>query len=274
MGKSWLIASGKGGVGKSTIAACLGLGLAQLGQDVCIVDADIGLRDQDAILGMTDRVVYDLMDVVSKRCRLEQALLTTDVHERLTLLPAAQFARCKDLKGPDFTRVMKELKRSKDHVIIDCPAGIEHGLRSLLHDPADEVILITTPDDICMRDCERTSMVVTGKHQPRPRLIVNRLDEALIRAHEMYSAQVVSETMDLALLGEIPEDQSVYRAALTHRTAMELDCPASRAMMRIAHRMLGEEVPLPMLGTAVLPWYKRLFDRGPSALITKEVNRT
>lgn len=271
MGKTWLITSGKGGVGKSTAAACLGLALAELGRTVCIVDGDTGLRDQDAILGLADRIVYDLMDVTTRRCRLEQALIPSEINVRLVLLPAAQFARCKELKDTAFTTVLKDLRKTYDHVLIDCPAGIERGFRALLHGPIDETILITTPDDVCMRDAERTAMVLAGKKMPRPQLIVNRLDEDLVRNHEMYTAKTAADTLDLQLLGEIPEDRAVCRAALSHRTALQVECQAGDAFRRIARRMNGEEVQLPAIGTGTLPWFRKLFRRAPAQLIPKEV---
>ncbi len=269
MSKVWLIASGKGGAGKSTMAACLGIALARRGRKVCIVDADVGLRDQDAILGLSDRVVYDILDVMGKRCTLKQALLPCAGCDTLRLLPAAQFARSKELDCKGFVRIITELRLQCDEVLIDCPAGIEKGLRAALRCRADETVLVCTPDDVCMRNAERTASLLADKQQPRPWLIVNRLSPALIREGEMYTAKTVAETLDLQLLGEMPEDQVIYRALITHQNVMDLKCEAAEAANRIAGRMIGEEVPLPCYGTQPLPWYMKLLTPRPTKLKTR-----
>ncbi|MBQ8201709.1 MAG: septum site-determining protein MinD [Clostridia bacterium] len=273
MSTAWIIASGKGGVGKSTITACLGAAMSREGRRVCIVDADIGLRDQDALLGLENRIVFDLLDVAGGSCRLDQALVMPDGEHRLTLLPASQFARAKELSPKDFRRILLELKERFDVVLIDCPAGIERSLRGLMNDAVDETILICTPDDICIRNAERTCGVMEKKGLPRPQVIVNRLSPELIRAGEMYTAATVAATLDIHLLGEIPEDAAVYRAALQHLSPMDVDCEARRALTRIAWRMLDEDVdaPLPGYGTEKLPWYRRIFQ--PALKEVKRIDR-
>ncbi|MGN0778991.1 MAG: septum site-determining protein MinD [Aristaeellaceae bacterium] len=268
MGKAWLIASGKGGVGKSTVVASLGFGLARQGKTTCIVDADIGLRDQDALLGLENHIVYDLVDVCNKDCRLQQALINPPTEPNLTLLPASQFARSKELDPKAFRRIIAELKRSHDHVLIDSPAGIERGLRGLLAADIDETIIVCTPDDVCIRNAERTVFILDGTQLPRPWVIVNRLIPDLIRMGEMYPASVVAQILDLPLLGEIPEDSTVYRALMAHMPLMDADCAGQRALSRIARRMTDESVPLPDFGKTPLPWYRRLLYRP-----VKEVKR-
>ena len=273
MSTAWIIASGKGGVGKSTITACLGLHMSQEGLNVCIVDGDVGLRDQDAILGLENRIVFDLLDVAQESCTLDQALLSPMDAPRLSLLPASQFARAKELKPGAFRRILKSLKKRFDVVLIDCPAGIERSLRGLMNEEIDECVLVCTPDDVCIRNAERTASVLEQKELPRPRLIVNRLDEDLIRGGEMYSAATVAATLDLELLGEVPDDSYVYRAALTHQFLMDIDCDARDAMIRIAQRMM--HVPgapaLPGLGTQKLSWFRRLFQ--PTLKEVKRIDR-
>ena len=273
MSTAWIIASGKGGVGKSTITACVGLTMAREGRKVCIIDGDVGLRDQDALLGLENRIVFDMLDVAEGRCRLEQALISPEDESRLTLLPASQFARAKELKPGAFRRILVRLKQQYDVVLIDCPAGVERSLRGLLNEEVNECVIVCTPDDVCIRNAERAASVLEKKGLPRPQLIVNRLDEDLIRAGEMYSAATVAATLDLPLLGEILDDSYVYRATLTHQSVMDIDCEARNALMRITYRMLGasSSEPLPGYGTGKLPWYRRLFQ--PTLKEVKRIDR-
>jgi len=259
MAKTWLIASGKGGVGKSTLASCLGIALAKENRRVCIVDADIGLRDQDALLGLENRIVYDLVDVARKECLLSQALISPEELPSLSLLPASQFARVKELEPKAFRNILSQLKAIFDFILIDCPAGIERGLRGLMSEQIDETILVCTPDDVCIRNAERTLSLMEKKELPRPQLIVNRLNADLIRLGEMYSAQTVAATLDVSLLGEVPEDEFIYRASLKHISPMAVKCEAREAFLRIARRLAGYDVELPGYGLKHMSWFRRFF---------------
>ena len=258
MSEVYLIASGKGGVGKSTLTAALGCALAEQGARVAIVDTDIGLRAQDALLSLENQVVYDILDVLNGDCPLSQALLTTASLPNLSLLPAAQFARAKDLDGKHLRRIITDLQSMNDFVLVDCPAGIERGFRNVANARLCRAILVTTPDDIAMRDVERAASILMDKGLDRPQLIVNRLEENLIRHGDMYSAQVVSSTLDLPLLGEVPEDPAVYRALLQHLPLIRVDCEAREAVTRIASRLRGESVPFRSYGQGRLPFLRRL----------------
>ncbi|MBO4470842.1 MAG: septum site-determining protein MinD [Clostridia bacterium] len=261
MSVCYAVASGKGGVGKSTITAGLGAAIARSGSRVLIIDADIGLRSQDAILSLENRVVYDLIDLAEGDCTLDQAVLPSDAVRGLFLLPAAQFSRAKKLDPDRFAKILRSLRQSYDYIFIDCPAGVERGLRNVLNAGVDEEILIATPDDISVRSAERTWQVMESKKLNRPWLIVNRLDEELVRSAGMMSARTVSEVLDLPLLGEIPDDPVVLRAALKHALFMDYDCEARNAVMRIASRLSGRSVPFPGYGTQKQSWIRRLFSR-------------
>ena len=258
---SCLIASGKGGVGKSVITANLGAALASRGFSVAVIDADIGLRSQDAMFGLADSVVYDLIDVLNDDCALEQALLEVPSVPGLKLLPAAQFARARSLGSRKFSTLLTDMKLTFDYILIDAPAGIEKGFRSLLNALPDEIILITTADELCIRDAERAAQVIDKKELSRPQLIVNRLDNELIRRREMMTAGVISASLDLPLLGEIPDDPAVYRSILRRNLFLDYDCPARSAVLRIASRMAGETVPFPSFGSQRIPLLRRLFSK-------------
>lgn len=257
MGKVWLVASGKGGVGKSTLCAALAAALSRQGASACIVDADIGLRSQDAILGLEDQVVYDLMDVTRKGCAIRQALISLPSEENVSLMAASQFARARDLDPRAFSRVIKELREEFAYVLIDAPAGIERNLRTLTQCSPDEVICVLTPDSVCLRDAARLCSVMAERRLPTPRAVVNRIQPDLVHLKEMPSAAECAAQLGLRLLGEIPEDLQVYRALLNRVRMMDTECEARHAVERIAARMRGKEIRLPAYGTEHLSWWKR-----------------
>ena len=261
MSTAWLITSGKGGVGKTTLTACLGRALAASGQRVCVLDADIGLRDLDILLGVENRIVYDLLDLCGRDCTPDQALIPADDARNLYLLPAAQMARSRDLNKKDFQRTLALLKERFDHILIDCPAGIERGLRALLNPQVDETLLVCTPDDMCLRDAERVVSLLNDKSMPRPRLIVNRLNPPLIARRIMHSARTSAAILDLSLMGEVPEDPGVYQALLRRRSLLDLDSGAGDAVVRIASRMQGKQVPFPAYGQEKRYWLTRMTHR-------------
>ena len=266
-----VFASGKGGVGKSTVTANLATLLARAGYTVALVDTDIGLRSLDALLGLENRVVFDLVDVAQGRCLLSQALLSDLSLPRLKLLPAAQFARSKDVRPKPLAHILRQLKEENDFVLLDAPAGLERGLRSLLLPEVDETLLICTPDDMCLRDTARAAALLERRELPRPSLVVNRLMPELISAGEMMSAKAAADVVELTLLGEIPEDATVYRALVNHRLLMDVRCEASEAIGRIARRLAGETVELPGYGGKRVGWLRRRLLGSMKAM--KEVTR-
>ena len=261
MSVTYCIASGKGGVGKSTIVANLAAALAYRGHAVTVVDTDIGLRSQDALLSMENRIVYDLLDVANKDCDLQDALMPHPSVPSLFLLPAAQFARAKDLDASSLAKILAQLKSTNDFVLVDSPAGLERGLRNVLNANVDRAILVLTPDDISIRDAEHVLQLLDAKKLSHPSLIVNRLDNDLIRGGEMISARNIADTLDLPLLGEIPDDPAVSRAALRHRLFLDYQCEARLAVMRIASRLCGKPVPFPEIGSKPISLFRQLFTR-------------
>jgi len=243
MGKVITITSGKGGVGKTTATASLGAALALRGLKVTVADTDIGLRNLDVVMGLENRIVYNLMDVVGGTCPLRQALIRDKRIEGLYLLPAAQARSKEDMSPDDLCRVCDELREEFDFVLIDSPAGIEHGFRNALA-PADEVVVITTPEVTSARDADRVIGLVEVEGKGPIRLIINRLDPPRVRRGEMLGTEDVIEILAVELLGIVPEDRQVLMCANKGiPVALDGDTPAGVAYRNIASRLLGEDVP-------------------------------
>jgi len=245
-GRAIVITSGKGGVGKTTATANLGLGLAKNDRKVALVDGDIGLRNLDIIMGLENRIVYHLIDVVRGRCQLRQALVKDKRFPHLALLPASQVDQ-KEAVNPDQMReLIAQLKEDFDFVLIDCPAGIEQGFRNAVAG-ADEAIIITTPDVSPVRDADR----VIGLLQQSlgdPQLIINRMSTQMVQRGDMLDQQDVLDILAVHLLGIVPEDEEVVVAG-NRGTPVVLNEKSwsGQAYERIARRMLGEEVSIPEL---------------------------
>lgn len=253
MSQAWMIISGKGGVGKSMLTSALGLSLAKRTQTCCCVDMDIGLRNLDMLLNMQNKVVYDVLDVARKDCKLKYALIHDNLHEGLSLLPAAQLGDVEQMDGDDLERIVKKLKKRAGYVLLDAPAGIGRGVKNLL--PAvDHTLLVTTADDVAIRDAERVISLLDKAEKSRPLLVVNRVIPEMVSSGEMYSPQTVAATLDVPLLGYIPEDRRVIAALNGHESFMEQECPAQAAVDRITQRFLGEYIPMPPF-----PQQKRKF---------------
>lgn len=244
MSQSWMILSGKGGVGKSVVTSSLGLALAKRQLSCCCMDLDIGLRSLDMLLGMQNKVVYDVLDVARKDCKLTYALIRHAQHETLALLPAAQLGEVDRLSQQDMERIIRKLKKRFGYVLLDAPAGIGSGIRRAL-EIVDHTLLVVTPDDIAMRDAERVISLLDEAGKPRPLLLVNRVIPAMVTSGEMYTPQTVASTLDVPLLGYLPEDRAVLSAINRHESFMLQEGPARAAMERITQRFLGEYIPMP-----------------------------
>ena len=244
MGQSWMIASGKGGVGKTAVTAALGAALAKRQLSCAVVDTDIGLRNLDLLLGLESKIVFDLLDVAQKECQLKQALVQDLQRPALALLPASQMGDPADLNGDALESVVQKLKKRFSYVLLDAPAGIGPGLQALLQS-ADHTLLVVTPDDVAIRDAERVVSLLAAQNKPRPMLIVNQVYPELVVNGEMYHPQTVADVLDVSLLGFIPHDLEVLRASIRHETFAGADCSAGRAIERICCRFVGESVPMP-----------------------------
>jgi len=237
------ITSGKGGVGKTTATANLSVGLALRGKRVVAVDADIGLRNLDMVMGLENRIVYNLVDVVEGRCRLHQALIRDKRLEGLYLLPAAQTRDKSAVSPEDMIGICDQLRDDFDFVLIDSPAGIERGFHNALA-PADEVLIITTPEVASVRDADRVIGLVEADGKGPTSLIINRLDPRMVKRGDMLSTDDVVEILAINLIGIVPEDEGVI-VSINRGIPIALDDrhPSGQAFRNIARRLLGEDVP-------------------------------
>ena len=237
------VTSGKGGVGKTTTTANLAVALAMSGKRVVCIDGDIGLRNLDVVLGLENRIVYDLVDVVEGRCRLRQAMIRDKRLPELYLIPAAQ-TRDKNAVSPsDMVRLCDELRADFDWILIDSPAGIERGFRNVVA-PADIVVVVTNPEVSAVRDADRIIGLIEAEEKGPARLIINRLNPSLTRRGDMLTADDVLELLAVELIGVIPEDEHVVISSNRGQpVALENKTKASEAFHHIARRLNGEDVP-------------------------------
>ena len=242
-GKVITITSGKGGVGKTTATANVGAALAKLGHKVVCLDADIGLRNLDVILGLENRIVYDLVDVVEGRCRLPQAMIKGKQLPNLQLIPAAQTRDKSAVSPSDMIRLCNDLREIVDFVVIDSPAGIERGFRNAIAG-ADTVLVITNPEISAVRDADRIIGLIEAEEKGPARLILNRINPVMVERGDMLDAQDVLDLLAIELIGVVPEDESILVGA-NRGIPVTLDekSKAGQAFGNIARRILGEDVP-------------------------------
>ena len=242
-GKVVTVTSGKGGVGKTTATANIGISLANLGKKVVVIDADIGLRNLDVIMGLENRIVYDLVDVVEGRAKLRQAMIKHKKFEDLFLIPAAQTRDKMAVSPKDMVELTDKLREDQDFVIIDSPAGIERGFRNAL-EPADEVLVVTNPEVSAVRDADRIIGLIEAADKGPGRLIINRLKAEMVNKGEMLSADDVFDILSLEIIGIIPEDEFVLSASNSGvPVTLNEGSRAGMAFRNVARRITGEDVP-------------------------------
>jgi septum site-determining protein MinD len=237
------ITSGKGGVGKTTTTANLSAALATRGMKVVAIDADIGLRNLDVVMGLENRIVYDLVDVVEGSCRLRQAMIRDKRLETLYLIPAAQ-SRDKNAVTPqDMIEVVDQLRDEFDFVLIDSPAGIEQGFKNAVA-PADRVLIVTTPEVSAVRDADRIIGMIEAEEKGPGDLIVNRLRMDMVDRGDMLATEDVIDILAINLIGVVPDDENIIISTNQGRPiVMDNGTIASQAFKNIAIRLAGEKVP-------------------------------
>lgn len=254
------VTSGKGGVGKSTTVASVGMGLARLGKKVCLMDTDIGLRKLDLMLGVENRIVYDLVDVIEGTCKLRQALVRHKQYTELALLPAAQTRYKEEVTPEQVKRVVDELRADFDYILIDSPAGIEGGFRNAIA-PADRAILVVNPEIPSVRDSDRVIGLLEAAELSELNLIINRVQPRMVEEGDMLSVERVQNHLAIRLLGVVPEDKRIIRSSNTGEPVIaDEKSLAGQAFFNIARRMTGEEVPfLDLEERGLISKLKRIF---------------
>ncbi len=244
MSKVIVVTSGKGGVGKTTTTANIGTGLAMSGNKVVVIDADIGLRNLDVVMGLENRIVYDIVDVVEGVCRLKQGLIKDKRHDGLYLLPAAQTKDKTAISPEQMTELCDKLKELFDYIIIDCPAGIEQGFKNAVAG-ADTAYIVTTPEISAVRDADRIIGLLESQGLRNPKLIINRIRQDMVEKGDMMNIEDMIEILAIDLLGVVPDDESIVISTNKGEPIiMDEKAKSGQAYKNITRRILGEDVPL------------------------------
>ncbi|KRM22282.1 septum site-determining protein MinD [Latilactobacillus graminis] len=263
MGTALVITSGKGGVGKTTSSANIGTALALLDKKVCLLDLDIGLRNLDVVLGLSNRIIYDIVDVAQGRAKLHQALIKDKrFDDLLYLLPAAQNADKDALTPDEVAAIVAELKEEFDFVILDCPAGIESGFKNAIAG-ADGAIVIATPEISSVSDADRVvGLLEEQEMRIAPRLVINRIRRHMMNEGETMDVDEITKHLSISLLGIIFDDDAVIKTSNAGQPiVLDPKNPASQGYRNIARRLLGETVPLMTLKQQKIGFWSRLFGK-------------
>ncbi len=237
-----VVTSGKGGVGKTTTSANVGTGLAAMGKKVVLIDTDIGLRNLDVVMGLENRIVYNLVDVVDGNCRVKQALIKDKRHPSLYLLPSAQTKDKSAVREEQMIKIIEYLKQSFDYIILDCPAGIEQGFKNAIAG-ADRALVVTTPEVSAIRDADRIIGLLEANEFKKIDLIINRLRVDMVRRGDMMSSADVIDILSIPLIGIVPDDENVVIATNQGEPLVGNNTLAGKAYQNICCRVLGQEVP-------------------------------
>ena len=237
-----VVTSGKGGVGKTTTSANVGTGLAKLNKKVVLIDTDIGLRNLDVVMGLENRIVYNLVDVIEGNCRIKQALIKDKRYANLYLLPSAQTKDKNAVTPEQMKKLTEELKEEFDYIILDCPAGIEQGFKNAIAG-ADRALVVTTPEVSAIRDADRIVGLLEANEIGKIDLIVNRIRMDMVKKGDMMSTDDVVDILSIDLIGAVPDDENIVISTNQGDPLVGSDAMAGKAYMNICQRIMGEEVP-------------------------------
>ena len=244
MGEVIVVTSGKGGVGKTTTAANIGTGLAAQGKKVVLMDTDIGLRNLDVVMGLENRIVYDIVDIANGNCKLKQGMIKDKRFPELYLIPAAQTKDKNAVNEEQVRAICEELRQEVDYVIVDCPAWIEQGFKNAIAG-ADRAIVVTNPEVSAVRDADRIIGMLEANGLGNPVLVLNRVRPNMVKQGDMMSVEDILEILAIKLLGVIPDDDNIVIS--TNRgepTVLDQQSRSGQAYRNIVKRIMGEEVPL------------------------------
>ncbi|MCH5272153.1 MAG: septum site-determining protein MinD [Lachnospiraceae bacterium] len=259
MGEVIVVTSGKGGVGKTTTTANVGTGLAKLEKKVVLIDTDIGLRNLDVVMGLENRIVYNLVDVIEGTCKINQAFIKVKGYNNFYLLPSAQTRDKTAITPEQMKKLTDQLKEEFDYVIIDCPAGIEQGFHNAIAG-ADRALVVTTPEVSAVRDADRIIGLLEANEIRRTHLIVNRLRMDMVKRGDMMSSEDVVEILAIPLIGVVPDDENIVISTNQGTPLVGNNTLAGKAYMNICRRVDGEEVPfLDLTGKGGI--FSRLFKK-------------
>ena len=248
MGEVIVITSGKGGVGKTTTTANIGASLALEGKKVVLVDTDIGLRNLDVVMGLENRIVYDIVDVIEEKCKLRQALIKDKRFEELFLLPAAQTRDKTAINEEQMRDLTKKLKEEFDYVLIDCPAGIEQGFKNAVAG-ADRAIVVTTAEISAIRDADRIIGLLESSEIKNPELIINRLRPGMVKNGEMMDVDDIVDLLSIDLIGVVPDDEYIITQTNKGEPVIKnKKAPSGKAYIEISKRILGENIEVSIPG--------------------------
>lgn len=244
MGEVIVITSGKGGVGKTTTTANIGTGLALQGKKVVLLDTDIGLRNLDVVMGLENRIVYDLVDVIEGTCRIKQALIKDKRYDGLHLLPAAQ-TRDKTAVSPEqMVKLTNDLREDFDFILVDCPAGIEQGFKNAIAG-ADKAIVVTTPEVSAVRDADRIIGLLEANELRNPKLLINRVRPDMVKRGDMMSIDDIIDILAIDLIGVVPDDEKIIVSTNRGEPAVtDIKSLAGEAYRSMTRRILGENIPI------------------------------